>query len=519
MHEESKPRNVVPRWRSSTMTASTNEANFGMAKLKIDYSADLNQSDSEFTLTPTVPIASELMFLASEAGDTYLTQKAAKFILGNEGSIGSNSLIKFAKQISGAASMQSPPMPQTGAEFLKEARQLLSLEYRNPVLLIDAARELTSMGHHDSALRYVRAAIAMAPDSRFVVRSAARYFLHVGEYDQAHDILRRSPNIKVDPWIQASEMAVATIRNRPSLLSKQMLRALLDAKHIGPERAELASAVATMELKSGSNKNAKQLFNKALSNPNDNSLAQAEWAAEKLKLIVDERALMTPYSFEANSNHALRRLQVGEAIRHAKFWAEDEPFASRPFDALSYLYCLEDDYENALRSTEKAIRIEESEKLALHLNRLFAKIQMGEIDESYAELLRLSKHRDAKSHAVHLLADYGALAYSTGDVIQGRMFYERAIELARKRHDTHSEGQAQAYFARAAIAHADPQGMEILDRANKQVVRLPSQGAIYVVSRLVSEEKRKALITAATARVQKREWSWDAASNTLRMLE
>lgn len=519
MLEESKSRNVIPRWRSSTMTVSTNEANFGSAKRKSDYRVDLAQSESEFTLTPTVPIASELMFLANEAGHLDLTQKAAKFILNEKDAVKSNSLRQFAKKAISVDVDSAASRPKVGREFLKESRQLLSLEYRNPVLLMDVARELTAMGHHQSAHRYVKAAISLAPESRFVVRSTARYFLHIGDHDQAHDILRRSPNIKTDPWIQASELAVATVRNKPSMLSKQMFRSLLEAKHIGPDRAELASAVATMELKSGSNKTAKQLFKKALVNPNDNSLAQAEWAAEKLKLVVDEKALQTPLSFEANSNNAYRRLEVSEAISHALNWALDEPFASRPFDALSYFYSLEDNFVNALKSAEQAIRVADDEKLYLLLNRLFAKIQLGQIDDSFTELLRLAKHRDAKAHAIHLLANYGALAYATGDLLQGRLFYEQAIEMARKRRDSHSEGQALAFYARAAIAHGDPQVFEILDRANKQVSKLPSQGAIYVVSRLVSEEKRKALVATATDRIQKREWSWDSASNTLRMLE
>ncbi len=519
MLEESKPRNVIPRWRSSAMTLSTNEANFGVALRKIDYSADLAQSATEFKQTPTVPLASELMFLANDAGDAVLSEEAAKFILEKRGSIGSNSLIQFARKVTGETDIGASAAVRSGTEFLKEARKLLFIEYRNPILLMDMARELTSMGHHRSALRYVRTAIGLAPASRFVVRSTARYFLHIGDYDQAHEILRRSPNIKTDPWILASELAVATVRNRPSMLSKQTFRALLQAKSIGPERSELASAVATMELKSGANKNAKQLFGKALVNPNDNSLAQAEWAAERLKLVVDERALSTPLSFEANSNNAYRRMEIGEAITHAQRWAADEPFASRPFDALNYYYSLEDDYENALNSAEKAIRTDESERLVLLLNRLFAKIQLGYLDDSFADLLKLAHHADARLHAVHICADYGALAYAVGDTDQGRVFYEKAIEIARKRNDRHSEGQALAFFARAAIVHGDPKYAEILDRANKQVLKLPSQGAIYVVSRLVNEEKRKALLDAATARVQKREWSWDAASNTLRALD
>lgn len=519
MLDKEKPRNLVPRWRSSSMTAATNEANFGQVKRAIDYSADLAISSTEFKRLPTVPIASELMFLAKEAGHVDLAQKAASFLLVERDSVRSNSLIRYAENISDSAPIVTPVLRKTGQAFLKEARQLLAIEYRNPILLVDVARELTALGHHQSALRYVKAALAMCPESRFIVRSCVRYFLHIGEYEQAHDILKHAPNVKTDPWLQASELAVATIRQKPSMLTKQKFRALLDAKYIGPENSELASAVATMELNSGSNKNAKQLFKKALINPNDNSLAQAEWAAEKLKLIVDEKALKTPLSFEANSNHAYRKLEIKEAIAYAKLWALDEPFASRPFDSLSYFYSLEDDFENALQSAEKAIRIEDDEKMALQLNRLFAKIQLGQIDDAYIELLKLTQDRSAKSHAVHLCADYGALAYATADLDQGRFFYERAIEIARKRSDSHSEGQALAFFARAAIAHNDPNVASILEQANSRVLKLPSQGAIYVVSHLVNEEKRKALVAAATARVQKREWSWDAASNTLRALE
>lgn len=531
MLEESKPRNVVPRWRSSTTTASTNEASFGVSARSVDYGGDIAQSQSEFERTPNVPIASELMFLAKDAGEDTISQKAANFILERKASIRSKSLVEFAKQVLEEgqdeilATDESEKMSETvsaskpGQVFLHSARELLSLEYRNPVLLMDMARELTAMNYHRNALRYVRAAVAMAPSSRFVVRSAARYYLHIGDYEQAHNILRRSPNARSDPWILASELAVATLRNRPSLLTKQTLRSLLESKKIGPERAELASAVATIELNAGSNKNAKQLFNSALVHPNDNSLAQAEWAAQRLKLVVDERALRTPLSYEANANHAFRALQIGQAIEHAKNWAIDEPFASRPYDALSYFYCLEDDYANALLAGEKAIRIEDEEKLSLHLNRLFSKIQLGQIEGCEAELMRLATHKDAKPHVVHLIADFGALAYATGDFDNGRLYYERAIELARKRRDSHAEAQALAFFARAAIAHADPQSPSILERANKQVILLSSPGAIYVISRLVDDQKRKALIATSAARVQKREWTWDSANNILRELE
>lgn len=265
MLEGTKSRNVVPKWRSSKKTVSTNEASFGEAKKQIDYSADVLHSNNEFQLTPSIPIASELMFLANEAKDLSLSTKAAKFILNEKQSIKSNALLKFAAEIIGESNENKAALPDySPKQFLQDSRKLLLIEYRNPILLIDMARALTALGHHQSALRYVRTAIELAPTSRFVIRSTARYFLHIGDHDQAHAILRRSPNVKTDPWIQASELAVATMRNRPSLLSKQTFRALLEAKVVGPNHSELASAVATMELKSGSNKNAKLLFKKSL---------------------------------------------------------------------------------------------------------------------------------------------------------------------------------------------------------------------------------------------------------------
>jgi len=76
----------------------------------------------------------------------------------------------------------------------------------------------------------------------------------------------------------------------------------------------LASAVATIELISGSNKSAKSLFNLSLQAPNDNSLAQIEWASSRLKLDINEQALKTPLSYEANAENSYKRLRIDESI-------------------------------------------------------------------------------------------------------------------------------------------------------------------------------------------------------------
>lgn len=522
MLDDQRPRRVVPRWRPSWVTASTAEAKSTLppanqpagARKKLDQ--EVANKVREFEVVHSVPVAAELMFLASVSGNEAAAKQAAEVILASRNQIGSRQLVRSAQQIVQGSSAER--VEAASKDFVKHARALLAIDYRNPVLLMDTARELAAMRQDRAALRYVRAAVAMAPKSRFVLRAAARYYLHIGEHEIAHDLLRRSPLIDTDPWVQASEIAVATVRGKTSTLARQTIRHLSEAKKVGAEVTELASAVGTVELLSGSEKKAKILFNHALSHPNDNSLAQAEWAATKLKLVVDHLALQTPMSYEANSHNAYRRQEIGSAIDHAVLWAKDEPFASRPMDAQCYLLSLEGRYAEALAAAKVAHDLD-GDGLGPALNFLFAQIQAGDIDDAIDDFLRLGRHPDIKSHATHYLANGGALAYAMGNFDEARQLYRRAFKSARARGEPYSEGLARAFFARIATHVGDPQATTIVQESAELVSRLPSAGAIYVVQGLVDAAKRKELQATASARVAKRAWHWDAISNTLKLLD
>lgn len=516
MFDEQRPRRVVPRWRSSLLTAQTAEAKVAPPKTRPNFDVEVSAKQAEFMATPSVPIASEMMFLANQTGDQLAARRAAQVIVDAASTIGSVSLVAAAKRVLGASDVTTLENPTT--DFVREARKILTIDYRNPILLMDIARALTAKGHEQSAKRYVRAAVSLAPNSRFIVRAAARYYLHVGKNDIAHDILKKSPLLQHDSWIQASEIAVATVIGRTSVLPKSLIRATTNLKSVPPHLSELASAVATNEFLSGSTKTAKKLFQMALIHPNDNSLAQAEWAARKLNLVVDEVALRTPLSFEANSNNAYRRLLLPEAIDFARQWADDEPFASRPYDALCYFYCLEGSDDKAKVAAEKAFAANGGNSLPLQMNLLFVNIQSGSLDLAYTDLLKLSRHQDAKKHAPHLLANAGALAYAVGESVLAKDYYQRAIAAARRAGEPGTEALARAFFARAAAQYGDPSAQEIILESTAAAERMGHPGAIYVVRSLVNSERRKALELAAAKRVAKRRWEWDAATNTLSRL-
>jgi tetratricopeptide (TPR) repeat protein len=517
---DQKPRRVVPRWRSSLLTSTTPESkSTKKANLSIDFqssiSIELKAKSKEFELYKSVPIASELMFLASVTGNQEAARLAAQTILDNQEKISSSQLLSSAHLILNDDSPEQ--LIINSRDFVKKARSLLRIDYKNPVLLMDVARELTSMRHEKSALRYVKAALSLAPKSRFVTRSAARYYLHIGEYDFAHDLLKKSPLLKGDPWIQASEIAVSTVKGNTSVFVKQLSKSFKKNQASGVELSELASALGTVEFLSGDEKAAKFFFKQALNNPNDNSLAQIEWVAQRLKLIVDERILETPFSFEANSSNAYRRQEIDKAVFFAQKWAEDEPFASRPIDAQSYFLTLQGKYSEALEVATKSYEIDRT--LLKQLNLLFLKIQSGNLEDSIEEFQGMRNHPNWGDCAIQYYANGGALAYALGEFEQGRKMYQKAIQLARNRSEPHLEGLARAFFARVSTVAGDELSSHIIQESAEIVPRLPSLGAIYIMQQLVDLPKYEELKRLTSARMAKRKWKWDQNLNIMSIFD
>ncbi len=525
MFDELRARRVVPRWRSSYLVAKSAEARTAPPTAQVNPSSEIQKKLVEFEEKPSVPIAAELMFLGISGQNDQVARRAAGLIVDRSSSIGATQLVVTAKRVLDAADIER--VATHGADFIRRARQLLSIDYRNPVLLMDVARELTVQRHPKRAKRYVQTALALAPRSRFILRSAARFFLHIEDEERAHDVLRQSPLFEHDPWIRASEIAIATVRNKTSTIAKQTLRSLLNAKGRGSELSqcttELSSAVATLEFLAGSNKQAKQLFRQSLEAPNDNSLAQAEWAAARLGLVVDPTILTIPFSFEANAHNAYRHLQIDAATESAQQWSADEPFASRPHDMLCYLHCIHGNYLSALNEAQLALQVGNRDDLGLQLNLLFARIQQGgDLQAAYNTLLRLAQHPDAKTYSPNILANAGALAYVLGtpeDMAIGQDYYRRAIQAARARSDAHTEALARAFFARAAVSAGDPLAPTILEETVPLVERLPNTGAVMIARSLVDAKGQKHLEKTALKRIAKRRWEWDAASNTLRAID
>ena len=118
------------------------------------------------------------------------------------------------------------------------------------------------MPHSDSQIppEAVRAAVALAPDDRFVLRSASCFFVNAKEADRAHRLLANAEVTAADPWLMAAELATAQAADvRPRYL-KRAKQLLESGDFRERDVSELASEVGTFELRSGADRRARRLF-------------------------------------------------------------------------------------------------------------------------------------------------------------------------------------------------------------------------------------------------------------------
>ena len=138
----------------------------------------------------------------------------------------------------------------------------------------------------------------------------------------AHYVLRKNEQVAFDPWLIASEISVNLLRDRSSSLIKNGI-ALINSGDFSPfSLTELTSSLGTLEFIKGTQKKSKLFFNKSLISPNDNSLAQAEWAkSNKLTLNFNREVCnKVNLSYEANALYAYQDNRFEDALKASIRW-------------------------------------------------------------------------------------------------------------------------------------------------------------------------------------------------------
>lgn len=341
---EEQNRLVIPNWRSFSNTAKIGELN-GSRKLRIEksFTPDITDLIEDWLENQTIGVAGDLLgtaIVCNKENDPNVIA-AAKFIQSNKNYI-SKELRNTAELIlRDDKNINQPILDQDNFEAFQEKANLYFIYQRirhiksrlhnnpsNSILWVEIARFYAILGQNEKAERAIKNAMNLSPDNRFILRSMARFFVHSGKTDYAHDFIKTLPITRYDPWITATEISLATKRGRYSKFIKHGTNVVKSSNFHPFNISELNSSLATLEMNS-SFKRSKKLFQDSLINPNDNVLAQAEWASHKDNklLTVDPNDFDVSNTFEANARNSSDQGNWGEAVDYAKMWFLDMPFS------------------------------------------------------------------------------------------------------------------------------------------------------------------------------------------------
>jgi hypothetical protein len=345
------------------------------------------------------------------------------------------------------------------SERFASLKKKLSFNPRLALTWCDLSLAYCTVGNVEKARHAMDIAQRLAPTNKFITRSAARFHIHIEEPDRAHHVLLKHPDLKSDPWLLSAEIATAAVAEKTSRFLKFAQRSVVEDRWSPELSTELAAAVGTEELCSGSNKAARNAFNKSLIAPTDNSLAQATFVARGTTGIELERAAPLQHAFEAEVYRAWSAGDLRQALDGCQLWLGDEPFSSGPAVLGSYLAMVGlGDTAEADALASRGLTANPKDVVLLN-NRVVVLAEQDEESQAIQLFNSIDFERAEPRHRPLLTATAGLLFCRYDSFELGARLYESAISYFRERGDHESGLLAELYFIRemknAGLPEAD----------------------------------------------------------------
>jgi tetratricopeptide (TPR) repeat protein len=440
----------------------------------VRFAADVVTAGLVLGLYESVADAARYLLEAPDVPGT--ARRMARIVLGRESSTPSDE------------QMELPLDEDPVRSAVRQLRALLRDEPRNALMWADLALAYTSVGQSKKAEHAMRNALSLAPHNRLVLRSAARLYVHLGDAERAHEILRRSDAIVIDPWLMASEVAVATVANIRPLYLKRGKELIERGVHSPFHLAELRAALGTLEVLDGVARKGRRLFKDALEDPNDNTVAQAEWASRHLnEFRLESKDLKIPRSFEAKAWEAYWEADWPEALNQAKQWAQDEPFSVAPGMLASFLAgTVLEDYSEGAALARRSLHANPTD-LGLKNNFVFALAKDGKLVEATTAYKTIDES-DLRTPRMRVLwlATGGLLEFKSGDVARGRELYSAAAAYATEKGDPRLAALASGFLAWEELIAGTPEAAALAASVLPKLELDPAVGRPILIPKILA---------------------------------
>ena len=437
---EEKERNVIPRWRNSLIAVKSKEfSTLTKNTLILNNDKFLTDKKNNWETEQDEASAIELVYSSYILHEFVLAKSAAEFLLSVPSKI-SPTILEIANHIVHGEKKQilftnpSTIFDQTiKYHRIRLLKNKINDDPRNAIARIDIAREYTINGQFDKAFQNIKIALDLNKFNRFIIRSAVRFLIHTGNPDYADNILKKSDNIKNDPWLLAAELASSSILKKPSKFYKDGVLLLEHNSYPDYHITELAASLGTHEFYFGSIKKAKKFFRRATISPNENVIAQIIWTynqlgikdfnIEGLDLFRLNEALARDNFIKGNWNESL-----AETIK----WFNDQPFSRGHAHFGSYVASgMLEDYDTAIKLCEISLESNSNDFTLLN-NIAFSFASKNDTTNAERYFAKINILELELTQKVVYLATKGLIEFRKKKYQDGEYYYRQAIEIATK---------------------------------------------------------------------------------------
>ena len=342
---------------------------------------------------------------------------------------------------------------------IAQLKKLLILYPTTAVYHIEIARQYMLLGQLDRAEEHINNALYFDCNNRFVVRSAARFFIHRENEDMAIDVLRKSGLTKKDPWLMASEISVSRHYDRRSPNLKRAID-LIDSKNFSNfDLSELCGTIGMEEYESGAYKKSRKLFNQSLTAANDNSFAQAQWMAKnrQLDLIFPNAPINTSFK-EALSYEKFFAGEFNSALQYAIQWQDEVPYSLKcAMFGSGISTTFKKDYKTSIRLLSTYLQTNQRSKAALN-DLAYAYALNNDTVNAQIKIDLAAKEIDRNNYElvdICIVATQGLILFREGFVEEGTKCYEIAVESSRRLPDKDMLHSAILNYTRELLLHSN----------------------------------------------------------------
>lgn len=499
---------LLPTWRDFNRTVKIGELGHNMTS--IDPPTDLSQIKFDWSVNKNIGTAADLVNNLFVANDLYSVElsEAIKYIEENTHD-SSSSLLGLIAQIKEEINFTedgSTKLLETSIQsvdqfhsffdrailnkIISKTKNLTKSYLYNAIHWVDLARLYTIRGHDEKANKCIKIALQLAPNNRFVLRSATRFFIHNEDGEQAIHYLKKSNITKNDPWLISAHIASSNFIGRYSPFIKNGLQVVKSGDFSNFDLTELSSSLGTLEMKSGAFKKSLPLLNLSLSNPNDNSLAQYEWLSKE-----DNRLEFNPSkfsevknSFEAFAYENFRRGDFRSSFLNCIDWAIDQPISKRPLQFGSYIGTLIGQNNEAILMCLVGLKSDPYNVIFLN-NLIYNYCVTGDLvnAEKYIRLIadKLNFDTVEDSEKVMYQATLGLFYLRSGHFDFGKNMYKTAIENSKKLANQYYYNQAILNFTRELRIVNDSELQNFVQQA--QSIKSNDSDILYIKKIVVED--------------------------------